>query len=220
MKACLHYSDRARSLRISFNQKNQAFLIEGIDILNMKDVRNLILVKDRAVDCLLWVRDEQVGELAQWLIQLPDGLEIEDEITVELKDNFYRIKIDKNLEYVEFLKEGEKKPYKVKKDSCNCMAWIFCKNKPKHCKHTDMLALMGIELKEVPKKVVLSKEEKKKWNDAFKTEKIKDKEAKNWIIANSTKLVMDYNTTTLRQWHDVYLKVKSGEITFTIKEER
>jgi hypothetical protein len=185
----------------------------------MNDVRNLILVRDRAVDCILWVNDEQVGDLAKYLILLPDGLEIEDIITLELKDNFYNIKIDKNLEFVEFLKEGEKKPYKVKKNSCNCMAWIFSKTNPKSCKHCNMLASMGIELKEPPKKLVLSKEERKKWNDAFKAEKIKDKEAKNWIISNSQKLILDYNATTIRQWYDVYLKVKSGELTFT-KEEK
>jgi len=185
----------------------------------MKDVRNLILVKDRAVDCLLWVSDERVGKLAQFLINLPDGLSIEDEITVELKDNFYSIKIDKNFEYVEFLKQGESKPYKVKKDSCNCPAWIFSKSKPKCCKHTNMLNMMGIELKEPPKKIVLSKEEKKKWSDAFRKEKIKDKDAKNWIIANSAQLILDYNATTIRQWFEVYQKVKSGEVTFTKKEE-
>lgn len=220
MKAYLHYSDRARSLGIQFKILGKSFLIKDIDILNMKDVRNLVLVKDRAVDCLLWLQDPQVGELAKYLITLPDGMGIEDEITVELKDNRYSIKIDKNLEYVEFLKDGESKPYKVKKDSCNCMAWVFNKHNPKHCKHTDMLNMMGIELKEVPKKIILTKEERKKWNDAFKAEKIKDKEAKNWIITNSMKLVTDYNATTLRQWFEVYLKVKSGEINFNTKEER
>ena len=218
-KVKLHYSSRARSLNVDFQTIGGQFHIKGIDFLNMKDVRNLILVKDRAVDCLMWVSDEQVGRLAQFLIKLPDGLELEDDISLELKDNYYSIKIDKNLEYVEFLKQGESKPYKVKKDSCNCMSWIFCKNKPKYCKHTEMLAMMGIELKEVPKKIVLSKEEKKKWATAFKNEKIKDKEAKNWIIANSERLIIDFNATTIRQWFEVYQKVKSGEITLTKQEK-
>jgi hypothetical protein len=218
MKARLQYCDKSNSLSIIFPK--QSFLIKGIDLLNMKDVRNLILVKDRAVDCLMWVNDERVGKLAQFLIQLPDGMEIEDEITVELKDNLYSIKIDKNLEYVEFLKQWESKPYKVKKQSCNCMAWIFSKAKPKTCKHCDMLSLMGIELKEPPKKPTLEKEERRKWNSAFKKEKIKDKEAQNWIILNSQQLILDYNATTLRQWYEVYQKVKSGEVTFTKQEER
>lgn len=218
MQARLHYCDRDRSLTVRFDRV-EPFVIKNIELVNMKDVRNLLLIKDRAVDCILYLMDERVGKLANYLITIPDGKEIQDEITVELKGNFYRVRIDKGLEFVEFLKDGETKPYKVKKSSCNCMAWVFSKDKPKHCKHTDMLALMGIDLKEPPKKIVLSKEEKKKWSDAFKAEKIKDKEAKQWIIENSKQLIIDHNATSVRQWFEVYQKVKKGELTFTKREE-
>ena len=200
------------------------FFVSCIDMLNMIEVRNLIMAKDRATDCLLYLSDEHVDELAKYLINLPDGTEIEDEIIVELNVGStgnvaeYEIKIDKNLEFVSFLKEGETKPYKVKKSSCECMAWRFCKGSPKECKHTRMLNMMGIKLKAEPKKIVLTKDERKEWNRVFRKEKITDKNAKNFIIRYSQQLILDYNAMTVAEWHEVYKKVETGNITFTPKE--
>ena len=227
MKARLHFEQEAESMKVVFSEGLNGYVIyvKGLALLNMIDIRNLIMAKDRATDCLLYLADEQAGELANYLINLPDGTEIEEEITVELNIgqtgyvSQYEITIDKNLEFVTFLKMGDKKAYKVKHSSCECMSWRFCKGSPKTCKHTDMLHMMGIKLKAEPKKIVLTKDERREWTNAFRREKIKDKEEKDWIIRNSQQLVIDALATSMAEWHEYYLKVKEGTITFNSREE-